>query len=407
MTLKEGDYFSYEEYKQSLLNLYNLGLFSKIEIIPIPVSSKELVLNVDVSERWYIIPLPAGGLEDGEWAKKWIGLNFRWDNFRGRNETLGFSFRILYNPSINGYYTIPWIGNAMQLSTTIGAGAAKIKNRSLALGRKNGSSSLNINDPNFDNLEFNSMLNFAKHLTRKLSLYLNLNYNYIRVTQPGQGRTESPSGKDNYFSIGPGINFDSRNLLDYTTKGYYFNAELIRYGYAEKELNYGKFNLESRSFIPISFTKTYFVTIASRIYTSLSIGSTIPYYNDVYLGYWDDYVRGWLGRSYEGNQYFTFYNELRIPILLPEFINSGKLPIVKNTFLNNIELKYGLFFTVFYDLGSVWNNYERLSNKSFMSGTGIGLNAVLPFGFIGRLEWGIPIAKPLRGQIVVTLNARI
>lgn len=409
MIMQQGEIFTVQAMQQSILNIYNLRLFYKVDIIPIPVSKKEIVLNVDVKERWYIFPLPQAGLENGEWKRLWIGLNLIWNNVRGRNETLFFQFRALYNPSVRGFYTVPWIGENLHMSVTAGAGYEKIRNQSLvAVNIRNGSNTLLYNDSgNFDNIKFNTNFILAKHFGRSVSFFTDFSYNYVRVTQYGVGRTLSPTGKDRYLGIDLGFMFDSRNLFEYTTKGYFLKTDYIRYGYIDNSINYGKFDIEARSFIPINISKTFFITIASRLFTSLSIGTIIPYYNHAYLGYGDDYVRGWARNGFEGNDKLTLYNEIRIPILTPRYINASKLPILKSVpYLNKMDLKHGLYFTIIYDLGNVWYNDEKIRNVKFMSGAGIGLNAVFPFGYVGRLEWVFPIAHHPQGQVVLTLNSK-
>ena len=69
MSLKKGSKFTLEKYSEDLLNIYNLALFTKVDIIPVPMGEKEIALNVDVKERWYILPLPNAGIEEGEWKK--------------------------------------------------------------------------------------------------------------------------------------------------------------------------------------------------------------------------------------------------------------------------------------------------------------------------------------------------
>ncbi|MFI5145047.1 MAG: POTRA domain-containing protein [Ignavibacteria bacterium] len=408
MALKENGYFTVEGLQQSILNIYNLRLFLKVDILPIPVSTNEIILNVDVKERWYIFPLPQAGMEDGEWSKKWLGLNLLWSNFRGRNETLLIQTKFLYNPSISAYYTVPWIGDNLHLGVTGGIGYSKTRNQSLlTLGEYNGTGTLSADEPNFDNIRFFTQLSLAKYYTRSFNIFTELDYNYLRVTQYAINRTISPTGKDKYAGIGFGINLDQRNIIEYSTRGYYLRTSYTRYGFIDKDINYGIYNFEGQSYIPFVFSKNFFITLASRIFTSLSAGNNIPYYNHVYLGYGDDYVRGWLKKAYEGEDKLTFYNEIRIPILNPRYINSGKLPVIKNMpFISDMELRHGLYGTIIFDAGSIWNKYQKFSKVRFMSGAGIGLNAVLPFGYVCRLEWSFPLTKPSVGQVVATLNAK-
>ena len=77
MSLKKGSKFTLEKYSEDLLNIYNLALFTKVDIIPVPMGEKEIALNVDVKERWYILPLPNAGIEEGERKKIWLSLNLK------------------------------------------------------------------------------------------------------------------------------------------------------------------------------------------------------------------------------------------------------------------------------------------------------------------------------------------
>jgi outer membrane protein assembly factor BamA len=408
MSLKKNSEFTYSKYKHDKENIYNLRLFTKVDLIPIPVSGKEIVLNVDVNEKWYIMPLPHGGLDEGEWKKLWLGLNLRWENFRGRNETVSLFFRILYNPAVRFSYSVPWIGDKLHLYSSVNFGYEKTRNESLeALGITNGSSTIRYNDTNFDFYRFNSLLTAGKYIAEKLSLFTDIGYDYLRVSQYAEGRTVSPTGTDKYFTLGLGLKYDSRDIYDFATKGYFIRASFSRYGYYNNSINFGKFDLESQSFIPFNITPKYYITLASRVYTSQAVGAVIPLYHHVFLGYGDNYVRGWRDYAYEGEDIFTFYNELRIPILQPNYIKADKLPIVKDLpIIKKFELKHGLYFTMFYDLGGVWNKNDNLKNVRFRSGTGIGLNFILPFGYVVRADWAFRISRPVVGEIGLHLNAK-
>jgi outer membrane protein assembly factor BamA len=408
MSLKKNSIFTYSKYIHDKQNIYNLRLFTKVDLIPIPVSGNGIVLNVDVNEKWYIMPLPHGGLEEGEWKKLWLGMNLRWENFRGRNETISLFFRIFYNPAVRFSYSVPWIGDKLHLYSSVNFGYERTRNQSLeAVGLPNGSGTIRYNDANFDFYRFNSLLTVGKYIAEKLSLFADIGYDYLRVSQYAVGRTVSPTGKDKYFITGLGLKYDSRDIYDFATKGYYLRTSFSRYGYYDHTINFGKFELESQSFIPFNITPKYYITLASRIYTSQPVGPVVPLYHHVFLGYGDNYVRGWREFAYEGEDIFTFYNELRIPIIQPRYIKADKLPLIKDLpIIKKFELKHGLYFTVFYDLGSVWNRYDNLRNVRFRSGAGIGLNFILPFGYIIRTDWAFRIAKPVVGEIGLHLGAK-
>jgi outer membrane protein assembly factor BamA len=408
MLLKKGKKFTFAKYEHDVQRIYNLGLFTKVDILPIPAGGKDIVLNVDVQERWYILPLPTGGMEDGEWKKIWVGINSKWENFRGRNETLGLNFRIFYNPSINLSYSVPWIGEKLHLFSSYEIGYSRTRNKSLqAVGKPSGSETISASDYNYDNFRFHTLLRLGKYVTDRLNFYTDFGYDYLRVSVYSRGRTLSTTGKDKYFVMGIGSKYDSRNIIEFATKGYYLNTSYTRYGLIDNVIDFGRFSLESQSFIPVNITPNYFITLASRFYTSLTVGSVIPYYNHSYLGYSEDYVAGWKGVAFEGEDALTFYNEIRIPVFQPRYINAEKIPIVgKLPILKKLDLKHGLFFTVFYDVGAVFDKGTKVTDVKFLSGTGIGLNFILPFGYVVRTEWGFRIAKPIVGQFGLSLSAK-
>jgi outer membrane protein assembly factor BamA len=408
MSLKKGDLFTLDKYQKDIQRIYNLRLFTKVDIIPIPVSPKRIMLNVDVQERWYIFPFPEWGMDEGQWSKIWIGARLKWDNFRGRNESIALFFRVLYNPAVSLAYNVPWIGKDLHLFTSVRGGYSKTQNQSLlALGRPNGSRTFTRNEPNFYYNQYSADLLFGKYFSRNFSLFGELGYNYLRVSDYAEGRTVSPEGVDKYMTFGPGIEFDSRDVREYSTRGFFLRANYLRYGYADKTINFGRFDLDTRSFIPVCLSDDYYVTIASKVHTSLAMGSVIPIYQHQYLGFGDNYIRGWNGFGYEGDNEFAFYNELRIPILQPRYISASKIPVVnKIPVINKFQLKHGLYFTVLYDAGAVWNKGDRIYDIKFLRGTGIGLNFILPFGYVFTMEWACRIDRPVIGKFTISAMAK-
>ena len=408
MQLKKGSRFTLKKYTEDLQSIYNLALFTKVDIIPMPVGEKEIALNVDVKERWYILPLPNAGIEEGEWKKLWLSLNLRWDNFRGRNERLRAGFRVFYNPSVNLGYYIPWIGEKLHLFMGVNGAWQRSRNRSLtAVGRESGSNTIAYNDSNYENIQYKAELTIGRYFGKYFNVFTDYKFNHLRVSQFAPGRTVSDDGVDRYITIGAGVEWDSRDINEYATKGLLFRTMYERYGFLDKEVNFGRYTLENQSFIPLSFTKNYYITFASRLHTSLAIGAVIPVYNHEYLGYSEDYVRGWKGKAYEGDNVFTIYNEIRIPIIKPRYIRGKDMLIVKDIpIVKNLDIRHGLYFTLIYDIGTVWYKDEKISTKRFYSGTGIGLNVIAPFGYVVRVDWVFRLGKPTVGQVNFSLSAK-
>ncbi len=408
MSLKKGGKFTLKKYSDDLQNIYNLALFTKVDIIPVPISNNEIVLNVEVQERWYILPLPSAGIEENEWKKVWVSMNLRWDNFRGRNESLNAGFRVFYNPSISLRYYVPWIGDKLHLFMGIGGSWQRQRNKSLeAVGKQSGSNTIAYNDSNYDNIKYKAEITLGRYWGKNFSVFTNLKFNHLRVTQYAPGRTVSENGVDRYFVFGGGIAWDSRDVYEYATKGLYSRMMYERYGFMDAVINFGRFSFENQSFIPIPFSKKYYITLASKLYTSLAVGAVIPVYHHENLGYGEDYVRGWKGKTFEGDDIFTIYNEIRIPIIKPRYIKGSDVFIVKDIpIVKNLDIRHGLYFTIIYDIGTVWYKDERISKKRFYSGAGIGINIIAPLGYVLRVEWEFRLGKPTVGQVGFSLSAK-
>src|ERR1043165_8229526 len=92
MKLKKGMIFSSASLNEDKENIYGLGLFVHVNIQPKLREQKNVDLYVDVQEKWYIFPSLFISFTDGD-IKKWTaGISTRWQNFRGRNESVSLAF---------------------------------------------------------------------------------------------------------------------------------------------------------------------------------------------------------------------------------------------------------------------------------------------------------------------------
>lgn len=408
MTLKKGSRFRLKKYTADIMKIYNLALFTKVDIYPIPQPGRDITLNVDVKERWYILPLPNAGIENGQWRQFWLSLNLRWDNFRGRNERLNIAGKFFYNPSFNFSYYIPWIGKELHLFTGISGGWQSNWNRSLsAVGKTGEYGALTYGDVNFQNIQYTARLTVGKYFGKFFSVFTNYGYNFLRVTQYAPGRTVSDDGVDRYLTFGLGVTYDTRDINEYATKGIYFKTDYQRSGFIDSEVNFGRYSLENESYIPVNITKSYYFTVASRVYTSIGMGPVIPLYDNQFLGYGDNYVRGWNRYTFEGDNVMTIYNEIRIPVIKPRYVRGKDLIVAKSLpIVKDLDLRHGLYFTLIYDIGTVWYEDQNIFKKRFISGAGLGINIIAPFGYVLRADWVFRLADPVVGQIGFNFYAK-
>ena len=410
MKLTRGEIFSSKSCKEDKESIYRLGLFTNVEISPFLEKDSTILLHVNVGEKWYIFPIPQLTISDGDIRKISVGANIHWANFRGRNENLSLSFGIGYNAFVRAAYSIPWLGgDNLHMFTSISASYSIDRNRSfLAQGQTNGSRIFGYRNSGFDYKNYTGKLIVGKFFERRFSIFAEGGYTFLRVTQDSIGRTISPDGVDKYILAGFGLNFDSRDNREYPMSGYFVHFNYEHFGLLDDNpVNFGRFTLEQRGYFPVVITDNYSITLASRVYTSVAIGPQIPIYNHQTLGFGEEYVRGWAIYGFEGENALTWYNEIRFPIIQPNSIKGQQIPIVRSLpYIKNFSYRYGLYLTAFYDAGGVWNGNEHLSDVPFMHGTGLGLNAILPFGMVGKLEYAFRFAHPTVGQFVIGLGSK-
>lgn len=406
LSIKENSKLEFAKLEDDVQRIYNLGLFNKVDVYPIPTDSSNRVnIMFLVEERFYVLPVPQGGFRNGEFSKFWAGLNVIWNNFRGRDETASLSFGIGYEPFVNIGYSVPWIGEKAHFFSSASVGYSKNFNRSLIALNDTVNNSIPSSSDNFAIYNFDASYTLGKYITKHFSLSANLKYNIINSSNYEPGRTLSPDGKDNFLTFSFRGNFDTRNSTEYTLAGSYYTIEYQKYGFG-KLFDFNRINFESRKFIPIKLGEKYSITFAARTLGAISFGGSIPYYLDEYFGY-NKIIRGYKKIVSEGENQLGFFNELRIPVINPFYIEGKSIPIANNiSILKNLNYKFGLFATIFFDAGGVWDKNDNFFKTQFYNGFGAGLNFILPFGFVGRTDFAFrKEGKRFVPQIIFDLDA--
>lgn len=386
--------------------IYKLGLFNKVDAFPIPTDSiNKFDLMILVEERFYILPLPQGGFRNGEFSKFWGGARVLWTNFRGRNETASLSFGIGYEPFVSLSYSVPWIGEKAHYFSSFSASYSKNYNQSLTALNDTNSNAIPSSSDNFLIYNFNAGATLGKFYTKNFSLAAGLKYNLVDSSPYEVGRTVSTDGVDNFLTFSFSGQLDTRNSYEYTTAGSFYFLEYIKYGFG-KLFNFNKVTYDARKFIPIKLSDKYAITFASRSIGTISFGGTMPYYLDEYYGY-NKIIRGYKKVVSEGNNQFGWFNEFRIPIISPLYVEGKSIPVVESIgALKKLNYKFGMYGTLFFDIGTVWDKTDNFFDSRFINGFGAGLNFILPFGFVGRTDFAFRTeGKKFIPQIIFDLDA--
>lgn len=387
LSIKEDSRLDMKMLEEDVERIYRLGLFNKVDVIPVPTdTANKINIMFLVEERFYFLPIPQGGFRNGEFSKFWAGMNIVWNNFRGRNENLGLSFGIGYEPFVNLNYSVPWIGKTAHYFSSVSFSYSKSYNRSLKTLDDTLTNSIPSSENNYENYNFGAGLTLGKYYSRNFSVNGGLRFNIVETSQYEPERTVSSDGKDEYLTFSAAGKFDTRNSSEYTLLGSYYSLEYVKFGFG-KLMDFNKVNFEARKFIPIKLTDEYVITYAARFFGTLSFGGTIPTYLKEYFGY-DNLVRGYKKVVFEGENKTGIYNELRIPVITPFYIKGKSIPLAKRIgSLKNLNYKLGLYATVFFDIGGIWNKTDNFFNTRFRNGYGAGLNFIMPFGLTFRSDF--------------------
>jgi len=383
---KENDTTNIITLQNDILRLYNLGLFNKVEFLPIPTGDNRFNLVITVSENFYILPLPQAGFKEGDFTKFWAGINLMWRNFRGMNETVNLNFGLGYEPFIYANYSNPWLGKNEHFFTNFSVGYSNTNNRNVF--REDTLNSILTKDDlqKYKINNFYSNFTIGKYLNKFTNINTTLGYSFLSVSDNAFGRTISPDGKDSYLSFTAGFNYDKRNLYNYTTSGTYADIKYYKFGIFHDQIDLNRVRLDIREFIPLNISENYSITFASRLVTSNAIGGKMPVYLRESFGF-DDIIRGWKDNVFEGENLLGLFTELRIPVIKP-FLVDGKRHIILNKFsiLRNFSYRYGMYVTVFFDVGNTYNREDNITDVHFRNGFGTGLNLLLPFDVVARID---------------------
>lgn len=384
MTLKPGMEATQEAIEFDRSRIYSIGLFTRVEISIVPFGQKN-VLIVDVSERWYIIPLPIFGFRDGDPKKPFYGVGVLHNNFRGMNQKLFGSVVFGYNPSLALQYADPWIDRENDLYFTGSLSYFRIRNRS---------TTAILNTNNFDELHYDINTTLGKRFNLYNTAGINLGFQIVEVTEHRPGRTVNPSGSDKFIYATASFTHDSRDLRDYTTQGTYFNAYVTKYGFGETVLSFTRLGADLRRFTPLPLS----FTLATRAFGSIVSGGVIPTYARSYFGY-GERIRGFFKDVLEGENIAGASAELRWPLVNPRVVHFTAIDLPPEFAV----WRFGISLELFADAGTTWFRSGTLSLNTVAAGYGGGVVFLLPYDVVVRTEYAWN--RYGRGQLIVDFRA--
>ena len=357
MSIHPGDTLTQAAIERDRNNIYNLGLFNKVDV-EYSVRQNIASVFVIVSERWYFVPYPILGMKYRDPSKLYYGAGVMDQNFRGRNEKVYASFGFGYDRWSMLNYQNPKVTDKDDIYFSGAFAVQKTHNLSSSYGEYENS---------------NIFLNGT--VGKRFGLYQTFSgtagYEVWQVNEPQLNRTVSSSGRDAFLTASVQYRYDTRDNREYTTNGSLLSLGVSKSGFGESEMNLTGCAYDIRQFFGFNSGSA----LGVRTIGSFTWGGVIPPYRHVFFGY-DERIRGYFYKTMEAENRIGMSAELRLPILTPRYLEIEAFGIPQFQ-----KLRYGLYFAIFADAGKLWSRHQVLSEQPWYSGVGAVFQFLLPYGF--------------------------
>lgn len=377
--------------------IYNLRLFTEVEITPLITGEDEVEVVITVKERWYILPSVIFKLADRNFAEWWTnqgrdfsrvnyGLRLSHSNVAGRNEKLRFSGQLGFTKALDVQYSKPYIDKKQKHG--LAAQFTFFNNKTLAVRSEN-NRQVFYTSPEENILRKNVAT--ALRYTYRRSFYnfhfVTLGFNHTWVSP--QILDENP----NYFQHGSNtlrylymtysFRHDRRDNVSYTTDGELLVLSATKYGiFYTDELDEVEVNLTANKYFKLS-DKFNFNT---GLTASWFLSEDQPYTLVRGIGYSPNFIRGYELNVIEGQQLYVHKNSFRWKFFDREFDISKTVPLEQ---FNTIPIR--LYLSANFDHGFVKDRNEipsnaRLANK-YLVGYGLGIDMIGFYDSVLRFEY--------------------
>lgn len=386
MTLKPGSKATPEAIEFDRNRIYSLGLFTSVDIF---YDTREGVrfLNVNVGERWYLIPVPVIGFRDGELKKLFFGGGLLHNNVSGRNQRLFALIVFGYNPSLSLSFSNPLIDRDNRLFFSGGLSYSRIRNQSKIASEVTG---------DFDERHYDINITLGKRFNLYALAGVTLGSQIVDIDNYQPGRTVSPTGRDWFLYGTMSFAYDSRDLREYASRGQYLSLYITKYGFGESDVNHTRIGADLREYVPLPLDLVF----ASRVYGTIVSGGLVPTYSRAYFGY-GERIRGYFNTVFEGENLLGTTVELRYPLLKARTINVTALPLPAEFSV----WRFGISLSLFGDAGLTWFRGDTIRLGSFASGYGAGVIFLLPYSYVVRTEYAFN--EYFKGQFILNVRGPI
>ncbi|MCX6173651.1 MAG: hypothetical protein NTZ27_02740 [Ignavibacteriales bacterium] len=371
LTFKIGDSVSGKTLRFNRERVFSLRLFNQVEF-KLEKAENKNILVIQLTESWYIYPLPLFRLQDHDFKKSTYGVNLSYRNFRGRDESLRAAIGFGYDPFYSFNYENPSLSYENGIGLSFAFAYVKSINKS--------ENAKSIIGEDYTNKIYLQSISISKRFNQFNIGFFTIGFNYIETPYSQPGITASGKNIDRVPFAGLSYIYDSRDLKQFSENGLYTFASFTHNGFSINDISYNQFIIDFREYRKIvdDFAAKWHVKYQT------AFGNVVPFYDYSYLGYFD-YVRGHFHDVREGKSFILTSLETSYPIL-KEWNFHVKIPFLPEKLTS---ARVGIYLTSFFDAGNAFDRYDKLAIKNFYYGYGFGITLLLlPYNAV-RFEYAV------------------
>ncbi len=400
---EKGDVFTLSELNQIIerdqQKIFNLRLFNSVNLTVLEAEPGKADVLIEVSERWYLFPIPLFKLADRNFNDWWAnrdrdfsrvnyGLKLYNYNSRGRNERLRLIAQLGFTKQFELNYRIPYINKKQKEGLIFDFSFSELKNLSY-----NTDDHLTLFIRSEDNIyeSWNANVSYSYRASFYSFHYVTLGFNSISVADTILDLNPNylARGLNSNRNINIGYRFvrDLRDYVNYPLDGFYLMADVRKTGLGiYNDIDIFSAQLTYRRYFDLGKKWYLSSTVSGNVSTPLDQ----PYAFMQALGFGKDIIRGYELDVIEGPRYILSKTNLKRK-LLGTTINLPNLIFEQfRTFPVDVYAK------VFFDAGRVKNypffeannNNFRLT-ENWLYSVGVGIDIVSAYDFVVRPEYSL------------------
>lgn len=384
-----------EALEQSKKNVLNTSLFNFAKLDVALIDSIHAIIIVQLTERWYLFPLPIFEIDDNNFNTWWrdkdysrinYGVIVSRNNFRGRKEKLSMTAKYGFTERYRLKYDIPYITKNQKSGLSF----------SFSYNRKD-----EIVYTTFDNERLlykdedrDAIRNYSTNITYRYrqaifnthSFGIEYDYNSIvdsvRLLNPNflGGNNDRAS----FFSLFYVFVNDKRDSRNYPLKGHFLKFGVKKYGLgiSENSIDLTNFSAELKKYISLHER----VYLAGSLTGVVAANNNQPYLLQNGLGYNSFGIRSYEYYVIDGQNIGLAKAQVKYQLVKPNSFDLGGITERFGKF------HYAFYIGLFTDMAYVEDRIGFMKNdlaNEIQFGSGIGLDFVTYYDIVIRTEFSI------------------